>query len=55
MEQDHLKAEAAVEEWVAHLPQDRTENVSVRNVDTRFRMFEGNPATKWLVQSAVPQ
>jgi hypothetical protein len=46
MEQDRLKVEAVVEEWVAHLPQGRTESVSVRNVGTRFRMFAGNPATK---------
>jgi len=46
MEQDRLKVEAAVEEWVAHLPQGRTESVSVQNVDTRFRMFAGNPATR---------
>ena len=46
MEQDRPRVEAAVEEWVAHLPQGRTESVSVRNVDTRFRMFAGNPATR---------
>ena len=46
MEQDRLKVEAAVEEWVVHLPQARTESVSVQNVDTRFRMFAGKPAIR---------
>jgi len=46
MEQDRLKVEAALEEWVAHLPPGRTGNVSVRNAGTGFRMFAGNPAIR---------
>jgi hypothetical protein len=46
MEQDRLKVEAAVDEWVARLPQGQTGNVSVRTADTGFRMFAGNLATR---------
>lgn len=46
MEQDRLKVEAALEEWVAHLPPGRTGNVSVQNAGTGFRMFAVNPAIR---------
>jgi hypothetical protein len=46
MEPDRLKAEAAVDKWVARLLQGRRANVSVRNVDIRFGMFAGIHAAR---------